>query len=80
MSNWYQTDLRGQISSGPKAYPRTYTDTMKEPTVEFVSLKALMTCGSDGANRAEAKGVIKVKNEMIPPFIHFFFIVQFSGF
>lgn len=55
-------------------------ETTKEAMVEFVSLKSLRTCGTDGANMEDARGVIKVISERRPPTTHFFFVVQFSGF
>lgn len=43
------------MTSGPKAYPMTKTETMNEPSAEFVDLKSSRICGIPGAKMDDAR-------------------------
>lgn len=52
---------------------------MNDPNVESVDLKCSMISGTAGAAIDEARGVRKVRTEMILQLIHFLLLVQLIG-
>lgn len=52
-----QNSDAGARRSGPKAKPRTYTETTKAAICGFVLLKSDITCEIPGANIDDANGL-----------------------